>query len=174
MGIFQGIGNALGEGNVLNELGILERYAGHHDESLALHQRALEIGQRISNQELQCHTFSCLGHTYVAKARLFQAQAAYEQALERADGSQPQQKLHPLSGLAQIAAIRNEPESTKKLFQEIKAILNIRELNSAEDPQSFLQNVQQALGIVNDEELTRISNAIAKKVTSSSFVSEIT
>ncbi|MEZ4709189.1 MAG: BTAD domain-containing putative transcriptional regulator [Caldilineaceae bacterium] len=169
LAIFQDVSNALAEGRVLNELGILERNADHHDASLTLHQRALEIGQRIGSQELQYRSFACLGHTYLALARLIQAQTAYEQAVERVDKSQLQQMLHPLSGLAHVAALRNEADSAKKILHEVFAVVNICGLNNAEDPQSFLQNLQQALGIVNDEQLASFAQAIFEKASSIPF-----
>ena len=165
LAIFRDIANSFGEGKVLNDVGILERYANHYNKSLALHQQALDIGQRIENQELRCRTFTCLGHAYVAMKRYIQAQTAYEQALECVDEVQPRQKLHPLLGLAYIAAQAGKIDEATLTLSALLVILDKYSLNGAEESEGFfwlLSTIKCAADAMKDEKFVMATISIAE------------
>ena len=74
--------NVLGQINVLNELGVAYRSLSKFNQAIEFDRQALELSQKIGDQNSAANAFNNLGNTYSRLGQYQQAICFYQQSLE--------------------------------------------------------------------------------------------
>lgn len=138
---------------------------GNSAEAARAAHEGLAEGQRLESPFVESLALARLGHALQTQGDLAGAQAAYEQALARAQGVSQRLQVEPLMGLTLLAAARGEISHAKSLYDRallhsggdgymaglVHLSLSVGLMRVGQGEADLVRTTQQALTLCGDQ-----------------------